>query len=433
MFMQSQTFFGADSAQHGLIMRNLDRRRWRVHVACNAGERGAQSSSLQTLLRIPDVHVRPTDFQTGLGDARSKSGKVLVALRIAPSVLMTVTRLARYVHREHIKIVHCTEKPRDAFLGYVVAKLGGARCIIHVHVKADPWISPMVRWAMRRAELIAISEFVRGSLIEMGYSSRRIHVALNSLDVTIWNDQLGGIDERGWSLSHDGAEIRGEFGIPASKPLLLSVSRLNPWKGHLNLVRALGIVRHHDPNFVLLIVGESGTTDPSQPSFFDFDAINALISQLGLRESVIFTGYRRDVPRIMAACDVYTMPSFEEPFGMVYLEAMALAKPVISIDNGGTPEVVLQGETGLLSPPGDIEALAMNIQTLLDNPELRAKMGEQGRARVVSAFNPARLAGDVERIYETTLAAGRSKCRPPSRLLDLARRYISQASRRRAK
>jgi glycosyltransferase involved in cell wall biosynthesis len=299
--------------------------------------------------------------------------------------------------------VHCTEKPRDAVLGYLVSKLGGARCVIHVHVKAEQWISPLVRWAMRRSELIAISEFVRSSLIDRGYSARRVHVVLNALDVDIWNDQLGGLDERGWNAGNDAAAIRAEFGIPPATPLLLIVSRLNRWKGHLDLVRALGIVRRHDPNFALLIVGESDTTDRSSPSFFDFEAINTLIDQLDLREHVIFTGYRRDVPRIMEACDLYTMPSFEEPFGMVYLEAMALAKPVISVDNGGTPEVVLQGRTGLLSPPGDIEALAGNIRRLLEDPDLRTTMGKEGRSRVESEFNPVRLANDIGRVYDAML------------------------------
>jgi glycosyltransferase involved in cell wall biosynthesis len=403
MFMQSQTFYGADSAQQGLIMRNLDRRHWRVHVACNAGEQGGQSSSLESLRRIPDIHVRLTDFQTGLGGVGSTADKALAALRRAPSLLKTITGLTRYVRREQIRIVHCTEKPRDAFLGYVVSKLGGARCVIQVHVKAEPWISRLVRWAMQRSDLIAISEFVRRSLLDMGYSSRRMHVVLNALDVGRWDDQLGGVDEAGWNARDDGVEIRAEFGVAPATQLLAIVSRLNPWKGHVDLIRALGVVRRHYPDFVLLIVGESDTMDPSSPRFFDFDAIKALIDELDLRENVIFAGYRRDVPRIMAACDIYTMPSFEEPFGMVYLEAMALAKPVVSLDNGGTPEVVLHGETGLLSPAGDIEALAANIRTLLEDPELRSKMGERGRARVETAFNAARLARDVERVYQSAL------------------------------
>jgi glycosyltransferase involved in cell wall biosynthesis len=99
------------------------------------------------------------------------------------------------------------------------------------------------------------------------------------------------------------------------------------------------------------------------------------------------------------------MPSFEEPFGMVFLEAMALERPVVAVRNGGTPEVVEENVTGLLSEPGDIEGLACNMLRLARDPELRRCMGEAGRARVEEHFLPERLARDVEAIYDRLLAS----------------------------
>jgi glycosyltransferase involved in cell wall biosynthesis len=101
----------------------------------------------------------------------------------------------------------------------------------------------------------------------------------------------------------------------------------------------------------------------------------------------------------MAAADIFAMPSFHEPFGLVFLEAMAMKRPVVALDNGGTPEVVEHGQTGLLSPARDVNALASNILTLLRDPALRARMGELGRRRVETLFSPGRLARDVERVY----------------------------------
>jgi glycosyltransferase involved in cell wall biosynthesis len=106
----------------------------------------------------------------------------------------------------------------------------------------------------------------------------------------------------------------------------------------------------------------------------------------------------------MAACDVFTMPSLEEPFGLVYLEAMAMQRPVVSLDNGGTPEVVEHGLSGLLSPPRDIDALARNIVLLLRDPALRARMGAHGRSRVLEYFNVGRMAQDAGAAYEAVLA-----------------------------
>jgi glycosyltransferase involved in cell wall biosynthesis len=105
----------------------------------------------------------------------------------------------------------------------------------------------------------------------------------------------------------------------------------------------------------------------------------------------------------MAACDVFTMPSFEEPFGLVYLEAMAMQRPVVSVDNGGTPEVVEHGRSGLLSRYQDVEGLAANIVTLLGDRELRSRMGKYGRARVLDYFNAQRMAKDAGAAYEAVL------------------------------
>jgi len=118
---------------------------------------------------------------------------------------------------------------------------------------------------------------------------------------------------------------------------------------------------------------------------------------------VLFTGPRSDIPRIMAACDVFTLPSFEEPFGLVFLEAMAMQRPVAALENGGTPEVVEHGRSGLLSAPYDIEAYAKNVVKLLENPELREQMGAYGRARVVDCFNVERMARDAGTAYRAIL------------------------------
>ncbi len=133
--------------------------------------------------------------------------------------------------------------------------------------------------------------------------------------------------------------------------------------------------------------------------------LKQLTTELELSEHVIFTGGRSDIPRVMAACDVFTLPSFEEPFGLVFLEAMAMMKPVVAIDNGGTPEVVEHGRSGLLSAPWDIPELAANINRLVGDPALRASMGQRGRQRVLEYFNAQRMASDAARAYEAVLRA----------------------------
>jgi glycosyltransferase involved in cell wall biosynthesis len=120
---------------------------------------------------------------------------------------------------------------------------------------------------------------------------------------------------------------------------------------------------------------------------------------------VIFTGQRADMPALMAASAVFALASDEEPFGLVFAEAMAMKKPVVALNNGGAPEVVDHGKSGLLSAPGDQDALEANLLTLLRDPALRARMGEYGRQQAEARFTARRMAADVGHIYESLVAS----------------------------
>jgi glycosyltransferase involved in cell wall biosynthesis len=386
LFMQSQTYFGADSAVHALLMRYFDRRAVEVHVACNPGTSESPSASLSALSTIPDLAIRPTNFGTSINQ-RTPKEVVLHAMQHGVPALASLSGLVAYVRKHAIQVIHCTEKPRDAFYGFLVSRLAGARCVIHVHVKAENWISPTVRWAMRHADvLLGVSSFVADSIVQLGYPAGKTRHVLNSLDLTTWKSKT------------DDGHIRREFAIPSDLPLMAIVSRLFSWKGHGELIRSLALVKKKIADFRLLVVGED---DPrANPGGGAYSSeLKALTRDLGLENQVVFTGFRSDVADIMAACDVYTMPSFEEPFGMVYLEAMAMQKPIVALDNGGAKEIVRHGDTGLLSLPKDIEGLAANITTLIENRDLGLRMGKAGRRLLEEEFGPRRMAQQVEEIY----------------------------------
>jgi glycosyltransferase involved in cell wall biosynthesis len=393
LFMQSQEFFGADSQIHASVMRHLPRDRFDVHCAVPRGRHGASVASRAAVERIPDVHARPTEFGPTL-DTASRATLVRSALRHGAPAMWSLVGLARYVRRHGVEVIHCTEKPRDAIYGTVVGALGGARVVIHVHVKAESWIRSGVRRAMHRAAaLIGVSEFVAASIRDLGYDPSRVHAVLNGLDVDEW--LTGDVDT---------AAVRDELGIGHDVPVVLSASRLFRYKGHHELVAALPAVLAEQPDTVLVIVGED---DPR--AYRDEESYAAelrrLVGELGVTDHVRFTGFRRDVRRLMAACDVYAMASFEEPFGMVFTEAMSLGKPVVALANGGTVEVVEHGRSGLLSEPGDTAALAANLLTLLSDGDMRRRMGAHGRQRVVQTLNARRMAEEVAAIYEAIAGA----------------------------
>src|SRR6185312_2429730 len=230
--------------------------------------------------------------------------------------------LAAYVKRHGIRILHSTDRPRDAVYCVAMGKLTGAKSIVHVHVAWSEWYSAPAKWGVRSADgVFSISRFVTETIVKTGTPRERVHTVLNGIDLTGWDPAL--VDARA---------VRREFGVPDGAPLLASVSRLFRAKGQSELLDAFAIVLKRRPDARLLIVG----ADAIEVHGGSFTAeLKEQAQRLGVTERVVFTGPRSDIPRIMAACDVFTLPSFEEPFGLVYLEAMAMKRPVISLDDGG--------------------------------------------------------------------------------------------------
>ncbi|MEO8905443.1 MAG: glycosyltransferase family 4 protein [Polyangiaceae bacterium] len=377
---------GADTWIQALIIRHLDRETHEVHVACATGPANDPTPTFKAMRDIPALQIKPVNLGSELF-AKSWLERAEAVLKTTPAA-WSLVELARYIRKHRIQVLHTTDRPRDALVTVLLARLTGAKSIVHVHVTYGDWMSPMLRWSMARADaLIGVSNFVAGSLVKGGgYALHKTRGVLNAIDLDAWDYTM------------DPGTTRADLGIPSDAPLLISVARVFKTKGQGLLIEALGSLKHELPNIKLLIVGQN-----YPPGNNYTDELRALASQLGVTDNVIFTGLRGDVPRLMAAADIMAMPSFEEPFGLVYAEAMAMKKPVIAFDNGGTPEVVEHGKSGLLSAQDDVPALAANIKRLVTDPKLRLEMGEYGRRQVEQRFVPQRLARDIAGVYRQLL------------------------------
>jgi glycosyltransferase involved in cell wall biosynthesis len=387
LFINSPLQPGADTVIQALLMRHLDRARVELHAASTPGTVAAPSPTFDLLSAIPDVRMRPTDFGPSLFGLSpvDKARSMVTGL----GAVASLASLAAYIRAQNIRILHSSDRPRDAMPCVLLGKLTGAKSVVHIHVGVADWMSRGVRWAFRNADaLVGVSKFVAKTIVDAGYAPARTHAVLNAMDLT------------GWDPALDPRPVRQELGLPPGAPVLMTISRLFHWKGQGELVRALPIIRREFPDVRLVIVGRDDVAAaPERPSFTS--ELKTVARELGVADNVLFTGWRTDVARLMAAADVFALPSFGEPFGLVYLEAGAMKKPVVALDSGGAPEVVEHGKSGLLSAPRDVEGLAANILALLRDPGLRARMGEHGRRRAEVQFAPARLARDVERIYES--------------------------------
>ena len=187
--------------------------------------------------------------------------------------------------------------------------------------------------------------------------------------------------------------LRDEWGIQPESYLIGTVGRFVEPKGYIYLLDTLVRLRGQTSEVKALLVG-GGALRP---------AMEEKAEALGLSDSVIFTGIRRDVPEILALLDVFVLPSLWEGLPIALLEAMAAGLPVVATRVGGVPEVVVDGVTGLLVPPRDPGALSEAVLTLLQAPDLRRKMGQAGQERVREHFSVERMVKQTEDLYVSLL------------------------------
>jgi glycosyltransferase involved in cell wall biosynthesis len=191
------------------------------------------------------------------------------------------------------------------------------------------------------------------------------------------------------ALERDGQRIRQELGIGLDDFLVGNVGRLALQKGQRHLIGAMPLLLERVPRAHAVIAG-SGDLE---------DFLRDLAADLGVAERVHVLGQRKDVPALMHAIDVFAMPSIWEGFGLVLLEAMAAGRPIVASRVATIPEVVLDGETGLLVPSGDPLLLAEALARLAADPGLAKGFGEAGRQRLRRQFSLEKMVGDTELLY----------------------------------
>jgi glycosyltransferase involved in cell wall biosynthesis len=193
--------------------------------------------------------------------------------------------------------------------------------------------------------------------------------------------------------------VRDEFGIPETAPVIGYVGRLEEEKGTQFFIEALPAISRALPPARYLIVGEA--SDEQE----EFDArARERVRELGIADRVSFTGFRDDVPDLIAAMDVAVVPSLREAFGLVNVEVMACGRPLVATRVGGIPEVVEDGTTGILVPPGDSGALAEAVLSLMADPGRRRAMGEAGRRRAAQFFDIRAHVRKMEDLYTEMVA-----------------------------
>lgn len=272
-------------------------------------------------------------------------------------------------------VIH-THLSTASLWGAVAGKLSGIPSIASVHAlnaKTCYVFSDM---------LAACSEGVRQHLVNQGVPGERIEVMYNGLSPCQFNN----------APSRD--EVRAELDLPLDAPVIGEVAHLSPRKGQAYLLEAVALLLESQPDLVCMLVGEGE----------DREALEVRIDELGIRHATRMLGYRSDARRIMRALDVVVLPSVErEGLGIALIEAAFLGKPVVGSDAPGIREALVDGESGILAPPADSEALANAIDTILSDRELARRMGERGRERSWQMFTLDHMVDRAEELYRRLL------------------------------
>lgn len=266
----------------------------------------------------------------------------------------------------------------------IFAALAGAlrACPVIWHVRVADREPVLDRLLARRATIIVVnSEAVRQRFARV----RHPHVRV------VYN----GVDLSRYSPRGPSGDARAAWGVPAAAPLVVSVGRFVAYKGYHDLIDAAALVHRDLPDAHWVLVGD-GEVAP---------ALKARAAERGIEKHVHFPGWRDDVPELLSHGDLFVLPSHGEHFGRVLIEAMAMAKPVVATASGGVPEIVQDGETGLLVPVADPAALCRAMTTLIRDPASAQRMGRAGRRRVEERFSLDRHVREMDRIYDECIRA----------------------------
>ncbi|MCI0548154.1 MAG: glycosyltransferase [Candidatus Rokubacteria bacterium] len=346
----------------GQEIRTLTEARW-------TGERG-----WRVLLAGPEEgRLLPRARAAGI-EARA------LAMR-GPWDVPAVRRLVGLIRTDGVSVVH-THSSIDAWLGGMAARIAGVPVVRtrHVSIPIRRGLNPVYRWLADR--VITSGEAIRSLVVAAGVPPARV-VAIPA-----------GVDLATYRRAGRGPALRREFGLAG--PAIGSIAMFRGSKGHRHLLDAFARLRPRVPGLRLLLVGDG----------IRRTWVESLAVERGLRDEVIFTGFRSDVPALLEAMDCFVLASTRtEGVPQSLLQAFAAEVPVVASAIGGIPEVVTDGATGWLVPPGDDGALAAAISHVLADPAEAARRARAGRRLVEERFSHASVTARTLALYEELIGA----------------------------
>ena len=354
-----------------------------LHVDTARSWRGGQNQVLVTVLGLRAAGHRTMLVAHPDGELRRRAAEGLELLPLAPRTEMDLSaawRLSRAIKRLRPDVVHAHDPHAVAMSALALSmSTQPRRAPLVASRRVDFRLkgNSLSRWKYDQVDrFICASEAIRRIVVADGVAPERAVTVHEGIDL-----------ER--VAAAPPASLHEELWLPHGSPVVGNVAALVPHKGQRHLIDAAAMVVRRVPDARFVIAGEGELRG----------ALEHQIKALGLDKHVLLAGFRPDVLSVHKAFDIFVMSSVMEGLGTSLLDAMACGKPVVATTAGGMPEVVNDGDTGILVPPRDDRALADAIVRLLKDEQLRHRMGAAGLALAHSRFSAERMVADTLAVY----------------------------------
>jgi glycosyltransferase involved in cell wall biosynthesis len=303
--------------------------------------------------------------------ARQRNVNVLPLLNSDLQIPAAIFKLSKKISNSGFNIIH-THLSHDLWTLVPAVKLSRIKPKLFLTKHMGSGVSKkdlFHKFLYRNVDgIFAISNYVRdGVLSSVPIDQGKIHVLPPGISLEKYDKGL-----------YDKNSLKNKYNIPNDSIIIGMAGRMTPGKGHEDYLSAVSALRNSmNKKITYLVIGSASYGEE------DYEKqIRRLAGELNVEDIVRFTGFIDNIPEILSVLDIFVFPSHEESFGIIILEAMAMELPVIASRNAGVLDIVIHEETGLLVPPKEPDALANAIKQLVENQDLRSRLGKAGRKRV---------------------------------------------------
>ena len=355
---------------------------------------GAENSLLLLLRHLDRGQVTPCIALPSAGpfsEALERAGVPVLRVPFGPlrdfmGVLKSVRRLLALIRDHRIDLLHANGPQTNVCAG-IAGRLAGVPAVWHARnlVYGRMWDVDRALAGLA-TRIICNSDAIRERFRGSSAWDKSVTI-LNAVDLKEFNPDVSG------------EAFRRDLHLPPGEPVIGMVGRIGLGKGHEYFIEAAIALLSAGVGGAFLVVGDTLFQEDAWRS----DALRRRVAQAGYADRIRFVGFRHDIPQVMRGLDVLVLASEAEPCGRVLFEAMASGTAVVATKTGGTPEIVRDGEEGLLVSPRDAQALAQAIGRLIKDPGFRARLGGNGVARVRAEFTIERYVARTLEVYDTAV------------------------------